>query len=115
MPPYAAPPSRQHRSTRPRRAPGRNRRVSAGFSSRHVETPAAAEQVTLKAGGRALREIRTALEARTALPSKKDWQTIQARLEAARTALSPSVQELREADEWQRWRTCRCRKSYAAR
>ena len=37
------------------------------------------------------------------LPSKKDRQEIQARLEAARAALAPRVQELRDADEWQRW------------
>jgi hypothetical protein len=70
---------------------------------RHVEALAAAEPMTLKAGNRALREIRSALEARTPLPSKKDWQTLQARLEAARATLGPRVQELREADEWQRW------------
>jgi hypothetical protein len=70
---------------------------------RHIEALAAAEQITLKAGNRALREIRTAVEVRTPLPSKKDWQAIQARLEAARATLVPRVQELREADEWQRW------------
>ncbi len=70
---------------------------------RHVETVAAVEQITLKAGHRALREIRSALEARTPLPSKKDWQVLQARFEAARAAITPRVQELREADEWQRW------------
>lgn len=70
---------------------------------RHVETLVASEQLTLKAGNRALRELRSALEARTPMPSKKDWQAIHARLEAARAALAPRVQELREADEWQRW------------
>jgi hypothetical protein len=70
---------------------------------RHVEKLAVAEQITLKAGHRALRDIRSALETRTALPSKKDWQAIHARLEVARAALAPRVQELREADEWQRW------------
>ncbi|MBI3049379.1 MAG: DUF349 domain-containing protein [Acidobacteria bacterium] len=70
---------------------------------RHVEALAAAEQITLKAGSRALREIRTALETRTPLPTKKDWQEMQARLEAARAALAPRVTELREGDEWQRW------------
>lgn len=70
---------------------------------RHVEALAATEQITLKAGDRALREIRAALEARAPLPSKKEWQAIHARLEAARAALTPRVQELREADEWQRW------------
>ena len=71
--------------------------------ARQVEALAAAEQVTLKAGDRALRDIRTALDERAALPSKKDRQEIQTRLEAARAALGPRVQELRDADEWQRW------------
>jgi hypothetical protein len=70
---------------------------------RQVETLAATEQITLKAGDRALREIRTAMEERVPLPSKKDRQEILARLEAARAALAPRAQELRDADEWQRW------------
>ena len=70
---------------------------------RHVEALAAAGQVTLKAGMRAVRDIRAALEQRPPLPSKKDWQDIHTRLEGARAILAPKVQELREADEWQRW------------
>jgi hypothetical protein len=70
---------------------------------RQVETLVAAEQVTLKAGDRALRDIRSALEQRVPLPSKKDRQEIHARLEQARAAIAPRVQELRDADEWQRW------------
>ena len=70
---------------------------------RQVETLAAAEQITLKAGDRALRDIKAALDDRAPLPSKKDRQEVQARLEKARTALGPRVQELRDADEWQRW------------
>jgi hypothetical protein len=70
---------------------------------RQVETLAGTEQITLKAGDRALREIRTAMEERVPLPSKKDRQEILARLDAARAALAPRVQELRDADEWQRW------------
>ena len=70
---------------------------------RQVETLAASEQVTLKAGDRALREIRVAIEERVPLPSKRDRQEVLARLEAARAALAPRVQELRDADEWQRW------------
>jgi hypothetical protein len=70
---------------------------------RQAETLAAAEQITLKAGDRALRDIRGALEERAPLPSKKDRQEVQARLEAARAKLAPRVQELRDADEWQRW------------
>jgi hypothetical protein len=70
---------------------------------RHAEALIASEQVSLKAGTRALREIRAAVEQRPPLPSKKDWQEIHARLEEARAKLAPRVQELREADEWQRW------------
>ena len=70
---------------------------------RQVETLAASEQLTLKAGDRALSDIREALEARISLPTKADRQDAQARLTAARTLLAPRVQELRDADEWQRW------------
>ena len=70
---------------------------------RQVETLATAEPLTLKGGDRALRDIRTALEQRVPLPSKKDRQDIHTRLEQARAALAPRVQELRDADEWQRW------------
>ena len=71
--------------------------------ARQVETLAAAEQISLKAGDRALRDVRTAIDDRAPLPSKKDRQELQARLEAARAKLAPRVQELRDADEWQRW------------
>ena len=70
---------------------------------RHVETLAATQEITLKAADRALCDIRSALEDRTPLPSKRDRQDIQASLEAARAALGPRLQELRDADEWQRW------------
>jgi hypothetical protein len=70
---------------------------------RQVETLVAGESLSLKAGDRALRDIRTALEARTPLPTKKDRQDVQTRLEQVRTVLAPRVQELRDADEWQRW------------
>ena len=70
---------------------------------RQVETLATSEQITLKAGDRAVRDIRAALDQRVPLPSKKDRQEIHARLEHARAAIVPRVQELRDADEWQRW------------
>jgi hypothetical protein len=70
---------------------------------RQLDTLAAGDQVTLKAGDRALRDIRAALDDRAPLPSKKDRQEMQARLEQARTNLAPRVQALRDADEWQRW------------
>lgn len=70
---------------------------------RHVESVAEAEALTLKAGDKALREIRDVLEQKLPLPTKKDRQDLVARLEAARTKLGPRVQELRDADDWQRF------------
>jgi hypothetical protein len=70
---------------------------------RQIEALATADPLTLKAGDRALREIRSALDDRAPLPSKRDRQEIQARLEEARAKLAPRIQELRDADEWQRW------------
>ena len=91
----------QHQQVRTRQEQDNLRRLQQ--LCRQVETIAAGEQITLKAGDRALRDIRTALDDRAPLPSKKDRQEIQARLEAARATLGPRVQELRDADEWQRW------------
>lgn len=71
--------------------------------ARQVEVLIAAEQISLKAGERALRDLKEALDARAPLPSKQDRQQIQGRLEALRATLGPRVQELRDADEWQRW------------
>lgn len=70
---------------------------------RQVEALVASERITLKAGDRALREIRAALDERAPLPTRQDRQDVQTRLDAARAALAPRLQELRDADEWQRW------------
>lgn len=70
---------------------------------RQAEALVATDALTLKAGDRALRDIKSALEERAPLPSKKDRQEIQARLEQIRATLAPRIQELRDADEWQRW------------
>jgi hypothetical protein len=58
-------------------------------TARQVETLVAADQISLKAGDRALRDIKDALDSRAPLPSKKDRQELQARLEAARAQLGP--------------------------
>ena len=71
--------------------------------ARQVEVLVAGEQISLKAAERALRDLKEALDARAPLPSKKDRQDIQGRLESLRATLGPRVQELRDADEWQRW------------
>jgi Arc/MetJ-type ribon-helix-helix transcriptional regulator len=91
----------EHQQTRAKQEQEHLRRLQQ--LCRQVEALATSDQLTLKAGDRALREIRTAVEGRVPLPSKRDRQEIQARLEAARVALAPRLQELRDADEWQRW------------
>jgi len=92
---------REHQHVRDRQEQDNLRRLQQ--LCRQLETLAAGEQITLKAGDRALRDIRTALEQRVPLPSKKDRQELHARLEHARAIIAPRVQELRDADEWQRW------------
>ena len=68
-----------------------------------IEATAARTDLTLKAGERALKEIRTSLASVPQLPSKKDYDDIVKRLKAAQTALMPKVQELRDVADWQRW------------
>jgi hypothetical protein len=68
-----------------------------------VEGLAAREDLTLKAGDRALRDLRSSLGAIPPLPSRKDYEEIVKRLKAAQSALTPKVQELRNVADWQRW------------
>ena len=91
----------QHQQLRSKQEQDNLRRLQQ--LTRQVETLLAHEQMTLKAGDRALRDVRAALDERGPLPSKKDRQEIQAKLEELRARLAPRVQELRDADEWQRW------------
>ena len=68
-----------------------------------IEPLAARTDLTLKAGERALRDVRTALGSLPPLPSKRDHEDILKRLKAAQTAFTPKVQELRDVAGWQRW------------
>ena len=111
--------SRRHRSATPRRRPplpratrrrtsrirrrGAKRWLRAQQLVGRIEAVAARTDLTLKAGERALKEIRTALSSVPQLPSKKDYDEIVERLKAAQTALMPKVQELRDVADWQRW------------
>jgi hypothetical protein len=68
-----------------------------------IEPLATREDLQLKVGERALRDVRVALGALPPLPSKHDHDEIVRRLKAAQTALTPKVQELRDVAGWQRW------------
>jgi len=58
---------------------------------------------TLKTLDRALRDGRTAAEIVETLPANAERDALKVRLDAAHAAIVPRVQELREADDWQRW------------
>ena len=68
-----------------------------------LETLARTEAPTLRDVDRAMRDAKEALEHPGSLPSKKDRDTLHSRLEAARRALYPRLQELRADTEWKRW------------
>ncbi|HET9764530.1 MAG TPA: DUF349 domain-containing protein, partial [Casimicrobiaceae bacterium] len=68
-----------------------------------VEALAVREDLSLKAGDRALRDLRQTLGAIPPLPSRKDYEEISRRLKAAQAAITPKVQELRNVADWQRW------------
>jgi hypothetical protein len=68
-----------------------------------LEVLARAEKPTLREVERALRDERAALDALAAVPDRKEREVLADRLKAARAALFPKAQELREADEWTRW------------
>ena len=80
-----------------------------------VDPLAAKADLTLKAGERALHEIRAALADVPPLPSKRDHDDIGRRLRAAQAALTPKVQELREADEWKRFANAGVQEQLCAR
>ena len=61
------------------------------------------DDLSLKNGERALRDVRAALGAMPPLPTKQDYDEIMRRLKAVQSALTPKVQELREVAGWQRW------------
>jgi hypothetical protein len=68
-----------------------------------VEPLAGREELMLRAGDRALHDVRAALAAIPPLPLRQDHEEIVRRLKAVQAALMPRVQELREVASWQRW------------
>lgn len=69
----------------------------------HLEKVARGEQLSLRDAERAMREVRAALDAPGPMPTRQDQQAVIARLKGIQSALFPRLQDLREADEWERW------------
>ena len=68
-----------------------------------VEPLAAKPDLTLKAADRALRDVKAVFGSMPPLPTKQDFEEVMRRLKEAQAALTPKVQELREADDWRRF------------
>lgn len=79
------------------------------------ETRAAAEQLTLKQTDQLLKDVKLAVGTMGPLPSKQDREDLMVRLQAVRTALTPRIQELREAEEWKRWANVQVQEELCAR
>jgi hypothetical protein len=67
------------------------------------EQRAAGEGLTLKQTDQLIKDVKLSIGTMGPLPTKQDREDLMVRLQAVRTALSPRIQELREAEEWKRW------------
>jgi hypothetical protein len=68
-----------------------------------LERLASIPEATLKTMDRTLRDARSCLERLATLPPSTERDEVRQRLERAQEAILPRAQELRHADEWQRW------------
>jgi hypothetical protein len=68
-----------------------------------IEPLAAKPDLTLKSAERALRDVKGIFGAMPPLPTKQDFDDVMRRLKDVQAALTPKVQELREADDWRRF------------
>ncbi|MFN7980389.1 MAG: DUF349 domain-containing protein [Vicinamibacterales bacterium] len=80
-----------------------------------VEPLAAKPDLTLKAADRALRDVKGTFGSMPALPSKQDFEDVTRRLKEVQAALTPKVQELREADDWKRFANVAIQEQLCAR
>jgi hypothetical protein len=77
--------------------------VAATRAAESLERLATVPDATLKTLDRSLRDGRSALDILETLPGSSERDALKARLETAHAAIVPRAQELREADDWQRW------------
>jgi hypothetical protein len=77
--------------------------LAATRAAEALERLAPVPDATLKTLDRALRDGRSALDILDKLPPGAERDALRTRLQAAHAAIVPRAQELREADDWQRW------------
>ncbi len=80
-----------------------------------IEPLVARDDLTVKVADRALKDVRNALGSMPPLPSKADYDEVMKRLKDAQGALTPKVQELREADDWKRFANVAIQEQLCAR
>ena len=106
------------RDTEQREADARARHDAHGrvlqLLSRAEALPAKTD-LSLKAAERALRDVRAAAAAVPPLPTREDAEAVSQRLKAVLVVLTTKVEELREADEWQRWANAGIQEQLCAR
>jgi hypothetical protein len=72
-------------------------------SVQELETRAAAENLSLKDAERILKDTKLVVGTMGPLPTKQDREDLTVRLQAVRSAVTPRIKELRDAEEWKRW------------
>jgi len=91
----------EHRESRQRFQHENLQRLREGVQN--LETRAAAENLSLKEAERILKDTKLAVGTMGPLPTKQDRDDLTVRLHAVRSAVTPRIKELREAEEWKRW------------
>lgn len=91
----------EHREQRARAQQDNLQRLRA--SVQELETRAGAENLSLKDAERILKDTKLAIGTMGPLPTKQDREDLMVRLQAVRSAVTPRIKELRDAEEWKRW------------
>jgi hypothetical protein len=68
-----------------------------------LETRAASENLSLKDAEKILKDTKLVIGTMGPLPNKQDREDLTVRLQSVRTAVTPRIKELRDAEEWKRW------------
>jgi hypothetical protein len=68
-----------------------------------LETRAAAESLSLKDADTLIKDVKLAVGTMGPLPTPQDREDLTVRLQAVRAAVTPRLDELRNAEEWKRW------------
>ena len=91
----------EHREGRSRVQQENLQRLRAAVQD--LETRAAAENLSLRDAERILKDTKLVVGTMGPLPTKQDRDDLTVRLQEVRTAVTPRIKELRDAEEWKRW------------